>query len=30
VQVRWGHGSKGCMAAEMRPDGLPSNLPSQH
>jgi cold shock protein len=30
VQVRWGHGSKGCMAAEMRPDGLPSGLPSQH
>ena len=21
VQVRWGHGYKGCMAAEMRPDG---------
>ena len=22
VQVRWGHGSKGCMAADLRPDGL--------
>ena len=21
VQVRWGHGYKGCMAAELRPDG---------
>lgn len=30
VQVRWGHGSKGCMAADLRPDGLASNLPSQH
>jgi len=30
VQVRWGHGSKGCMAAELRPDGLTSRLPSQH
>ncbi len=24
VQVRWGYGSKGCMAAELRPDGPPS------
>lgn len=24
VQVRWGHGSKGCMAAELRPDGVPT------
>ena len=23
VQVRWGYGSKGCMAAELRPDGVP-------
>ncbi|MFZ4807651.1 MAG: cold-shock protein [Hyphomicrobiaceae bacterium] len=30
VQVRWGHGHKGCMAAELRPDGAQSNLPSQH
>ena len=30
VQVRWGHGSKGCMAAELRPDGPPSNLTQQH
>lgn len=30
VQVRFGSGSKGCMAAELRPDGLSSNLPSQH
>lgn len=29
VQVRWGHGSKGCMAAELRPDGNPG-LPSPH
>src|SRR5690606_37088729 len=27
VQVRWGHGAKGCMAAELRPDGPPSGLP---
>ena len=26
VQVRWGHGCKGCMAAELRPDGVTSNL----
>ncbi len=30
VQVRWGHGSKGCMAAELRPDGVQSGLPSSH
>ncbi len=30
VQVRWGHGSKGCMAADLRPDGLTTGLPSQH
>ncbi|MEO0670743.1 MAG: cold-shock protein [Pseudomonadota bacterium] len=29
VQVRWGYGSKGCMAADLRPDGV-SQLPSQH
>ncbi len=31
VQVRWGHGSKGNMAAELRPDGLaPPALPAKH
>lgn len=30
VQVRWGHGYKGCMAAELRPDGAVSGLPSSH
>ena len=30
VQVRWGHGSKGCMAAELRPDGPPPGLPPKH
>lgn len=30
VLVRWGMGSKGCMAAELRPDGPPSGLLSQH
>jgi len=30
VQVRWGNGVKGCMAAELRPDGLVSGLPSSH
>lgn len=30
VQVRWGYGSKGCMAAELRPDGIPTGLPSSH
>lgn len=29
VQVRWGRGEKGCMAAELRPDGA-TNLPSKH
>lgn len=26
VQVRWGHGYKGCMAAELRPDDGSSNI----
>ena len=30
VQVRWGYGSKGCMAAELRPDGVPTGLPSRN
>lgn len=30
VQVRYGHGSKGLMAAELRPDGAPTTLPSAH
>jgi CspA family cold shock protein len=30
VQVRWGMGSKGCMAAELRPDGIPMGRPSSH
>ena len=30
VQVRWGYGSKGCMAAELRPDGVPVGLPSRN
>lgn len=30
VLVRYGHGSKGLMAAELKPDGGPSNLPSSH
>jgi len=30
VQVRWGYGPKGCMAAELRPDGATSNAPAQH
>jgi len=30
VQVRWGMGVKGCMAAELRPDGVPSGLPASH
>ena len=30
VQVRWGTGSKGCMAAELRPDGPPPGLPSSN
>ena len=30
VQVRWGMGSKGCMAAELRPDGIQPGLPPKH
>ncbi len=30
VQVRWGRGCKGCMAAELRPDGVSMGLPSSH
>lgn len=30
VEVRSGRGSKGCMAAELRPDGVESKLPSSH
>src|SRR5262245_28855985 len=30
VQVRWGRGYKGCMAAELKPDGVATSLPSQH
>jgi CspA family cold shock protein len=30
VQVRWGLGSKGHMAAELRPDGAINALPSAH
>jgi CspA family cold shock protein len=30
VQVRYGLGSKGLMAAELRPDGVPPRLPPQH
>lgn len=30
VQVRWGHGSKGCMAAELRPDGIPGGAAGSH
>ena len=30
VQVRWGFGSKGCMAAELRPDGVPTGLPAKN
>ncbi|MEQ1710813.1 MAG: cold-shock protein [Hyphomicrobium sp.] len=30
VQVRFGGGSKGCMAAELRPDGPASGLPASH
>jgi len=31
VQVRWGRGPGGLMAAELRPDGLPSqSFPSAH
>jgi len=30
VMVRYGHGSKGLMAAELKPDGSASNLPVAH
>ncbi len=30
VMVRYGHGSKGLMAADLRPEGAPSRLPPQH
>ena len=30
VQVRWGMGVKGCMAAELRPDGVPPTFPPAH
>lgn len=30
VLVRFGHGSKGLMAAEIKPDGSPTNLPASH
>ncbi|GBF27262.1 cold shock-like protein CspA [bacterium MnTg02] len=30
VLVRYGHGSKGLMAAELKPDGVPTTLPSSH
>jgi len=30
VQVRWGMGIKGCMAAELRPDGVTPGLPPKH
>jgi CspA family cold shock protein len=30
VQVRWGMGSKGCMAAELKPDGSTTGLTSSH
>ena len=30
VQVRWGMGTKGCMAAELRPDGVQQGIPSSH
>jgi CspA family cold shock protein len=30
VQVRWGMGYKGCMAAELRPDGTQPGYPSSH
>ncbi len=30
VQVRFGHGPKGLMAAELRPDGEPSGFPASH
>jgi len=30
VQVRWGMGSKGCMAAELKPDGSTTGITSSH
>jgi CspA family cold shock protein len=30
VMVRYGHGPKGLMAADLRPDGAPPRLPPQH
>ncbi|MDX2288595.1 MAG: cold-shock protein [Hyphomicrobiaceae bacterium] len=30
VQVRYGYGEKGCMAAELRPDGPQSGYPASH
>lgn len=30
VQVRWGMGEKGCMAAELRPDGAQPGFPPPH
>ncbi len=30
VQVRWGKGKNGLMAAELRPDGAPGNVPPTH
>jgi len=30
VQVRWGMGVKGCMAAELRPDGVAPSFPPAH
>src|SRR6476646_9296239 len=30
VLVRWGNGAKGCMAAELRPDGVPPTFPPAH
>ena len=30
VFVRWGMGSKGCMAAELKPDGPTTGLTSSH
>jgi cold shock protein len=30
VQVKWGMGCKGCMAAELRPDGAAPGFPASH
>jgi CspA family cold shock protein len=30
VQVKWGMGAKGCMAAELRPDGAQPGFPPAH